>query len=279
MKKITCVVDDSAQYPFQREHGLAFRIETDHGCVLFDTGRSESVLMHNLDLLGGHPRNVSAIVLSHAHNDHTGGLFAVLSQKPGLPLYASPDLFRPRFTHRQEVYRPVGLPQAREELARLADLRLSANPVEVVPGVWTTGEIAERPEPEGRSANHFVLEGESWRPDPYRDDTSLVLETRNGLVVVCGCCHAGLLNTLAQVRQTFQRPIIAVLGGTHLLDADEAYLEHVVGMLHNDYGSPRLHLNHCTGERAMIALANVFGDRVSPCPAGTTLTFRQEALR
>jgi len=272
MKRITCLVDDSAQYPFQREHGLAFRIETDHGCVLFDTGRSESVLMHNLDLLGGHPRDVNAIVLSHAHNDHTGGLLAVLSQNPGLPIYASPDLFRPRFTRREDRYKPVGLPLAREELARLADLRLNSVPVEVLPGMWATGEIAERPEPEGRSANHFVPEGDGWQLDPYRDDMSLVVEDKEGLVVVCGCCHAGLLNTLAHVRRTFQQPIIAVLGGTHLADADGIYLEHVANVLRDSYGSPRLYLNHCTGKRAMAALAHAFGDRMSPCPVGTALT-------
>ena len=100
-----------------------------------------------------------------------------------------------------------------------------------------------------------------------------MMETQEGLVVVCGCCHAGLLNTLAHVRRAFQRPFAAVIGGTHLADAGEAYLHHVAGVLREVYGSPRLYLNHCTGERAYVALANAFGERVKPCPAGTTLTF------
>jgi 7,8-dihydropterin-6-yl-methyl-4-(beta-D-ribofuranosyl)aminobenzene 5'-phosphate synthase len=273
MQKITCVVDDSEHPPFRSEHGLSFRIDTDDGCLLFDAGASEGVLLYNLAWLGGHPHDIGAIVLSHAHNDHTGGLLGVLPRSPGLPVYAHPDLFRPRFTRRQEAYKPVGLPQAREELARLADLRLSADPVEVLSGLWTTGEIVERPEPEGRSANHFVPAGDGWEPDPYRDDMSLALEAREGLVVVCGCCHAGLLNTLDHVRRVFRRPVVAVLGGTHLVDADETYLEHVAGVLRDSYGSPSLYLNHCTGKRAIITLANAFGNRVSPCPAGTILSF------
>jgi 7,8-dihydropterin-6-yl-methyl-4-(beta-D-ribofuranosyl)aminobenzene 5'-phosphate synthase len=273
MQKIACVVDDQARPPFRGEHGLAFRIETDGGCILFDTGASEAVLLHNRSWLGGHPRDIGAIVLSHAHDDHTGGLLGILAQKHGLPVYAHPDLFRPRFTRRQEGYKSVGLPQAREELARLADLRLSTDPVEVLPGLWTTGEIAERPEPEGRSANHFVPDGDGWQPDPYHDDMALVLQTREGLVVVCGCCHAGLLNTLAHVRRVFRRPVIAVLGGTHLLDAGETYLEHVAGVLRDSYGSPALYLNHCTGKRAIITMANTFGNGVRPCPAGTALSF------
>jgi 7,8-dihydropterin-6-yl-methyl-4-(beta-D-ribofuranosyl)aminobenzene 5'-phosphate synthase len=70
----------------------------------------------------------------------------------------------------------------------------------------------------------------------------------------------------------FQRPIAAIIGGTHLVDADTAYLQHVIEVLRDTYGSPRLYLNHCTGERAYITLANAFGDQVNPFPAGTTLT-------
>ena len=159
-------------------------------------------------------------------------------------------------------------------LTQLADLHLNDALVEVLPGLWTTGEISERPEPEGRSTRHFVPDGDGWQPDPYRDDMSVVIETQEGIVVICGCCHVGLLNTLvAHVKRTFRRPIIAVLGGTHLVDADEAYLQHFVEVLRDRYDPPHLYLNHCTGERAYVTLANAFGDRVNCCPVGMTLTF------
>jgi 7,8-dihydropterin-6-yl-methyl-4-(beta-D-ribofuranosyl)aminobenzene 5'-phosphate synthase len=274
MKRITCVVDNTVQRgsPLWGEHGLAFRLEVDQACALFDTGHSGTVLLHNLGLLGECPRNAAALILSHAHSDHTGGLVSVLSQKPGLPLYASSDLFRPRFTLRNGEYQSIGLPLTRPELERLADLRLSEAPAEILPGVWTTGEISERPEPEGRSPNHFVSQGDGWQPDPYQDDMSLVVETQAGLVVVCGCCHAGLLNTLAHVKRLFQRRIIAILGGMHLARVEDAALHHVVDVL-REYDPLHLYPNHCTGERAYVALATAFGDRVQPCPVGTTLTF------
>ena len=275
LKKITCLIDNSVKQSsrFWGEHGLSFCLETDGACALFDTGRSEVVLSHNLGLLGKCLRDAVALVLSHAHLDHTGGLPGVLAKKPGLPLYASPDLFRPRFTLREDTYKPIGLPLTQKELTQFADLHVSAAPVEVLPGLWTTGEINERSEPEGRSTRHFVPDGDGWQPDPYRDDMSMVMETQDGLVVICGCCHAGLLNTLAHVQRTFQQSIHTIVGGTHLVNADEAYLQHVIEVLRDTYGQLRFYLNHCTGEQAYLALANAFGDRVNLCPAGTSLDF------
>ncbi len=273
--KVTCVIDNAVRdhSSFWGEHGLAFLIEMKSGVMLlFDTGQSGTVLLHNLDLMGIEPEAISALALSHAHYDHTGGLPALLDRVAGIPLYAHPDLFRGRFSRREESFKSVGLPLEREALEQRLVFQLSAEPTEILPGVWTTGEITDRAEPEGRSAHHLVRGVEGWEPDPYRDDMALVLETRRGLVVLCGCCHAGLLNTLAHVRRTFGVDIAAVLGGTHLLQADEAHLQHVIAVL-RELGLPRLYLNHCTGQRAYLTLAQAFGERVASCPVGTTLEF------
>jgi len=266
--KLTCLVDNAVQ-PHSAswgEHGLAFLIESEEGWLLFDTGASGAVLLHNLEVAEVAPRSISALVLSHSHWDHTGGLSALLERVPGLPIYAHPDLVRERFSRRGGEVQAKGLPLALEAL------RLSAAPQEVLPGIWTTGEISERPEPEGRSPHHFVRDGEGWAPDPYRDDMSLVLEGSQGLVLICGCCHAGLLNTLLHVRRAFGRDPVAVLGGTHLISADERHLRRLVEVLRR-LGPPALYLNHCTGQAAYVVLAQAFGDRVAPCPAGTVLEF------
>jgi 7,8-dihydropterin-6-yl-methyl-4-(beta-D-ribofuranosyl)aminobenzene 5'-phosphate synthase len=280
--KVTCVVDNAVcdHSTFWGEHGLAFLIETKSGLMLlFDTGRSGTVLLHNLELLDIEPEAINTLAISHAHYDHTGGLPALLDQVAEITLYAHPDLFRERFSRRKEL-KSVGLPLEREVLEQRLAFQLSAKPTEILPGVWTTGEITDRAEPEGRSAHHLVrsssssLRGgtEGWEPDPYRDDMALVLETGQGLVVLCGCCHAGLLNTLAHVRRTFGVDITAVAGGTHLLRADEAHLKRVIEVL-RELGLPRLYLNHCTGQRAYVTLAQAFGEEVAPCPAGTSLSF------
>ena len=274
--KVTCVIDNTVAQssPLWGEHGLSYLVETENGRLLMDTGRSGTVLMHNLERLDVDPRSLKALILSHSHEDHTGGLEALLSRVGGLPLYAGAGLFQPRFSCKDGACRTIGLALPEERLRQLADVHLSDAPVQVLPGIWTTGEVAPRPEAEGRSEGHVIRVDAAWSPDPYRDDLSLVLQTGEGLVVVCGCCHAGLLNTLAQVRRDFAGSVVAILGGTHVRDSDASLSGRLIAVLREEYGSPRLYLNHCTGPGAYQALAAAFGDLVSPCPAGTSIVFR-----
>lgn len=275
MPTITCITENTALRgsALWGEHGLSFYIETGQGRVLFDTGQTSAVLLHNMALLGIAPSEVDAVVLSHAHNDHTGGLPAILQQQPGLPVYANADLGRPRYSVKDGRHHHIGMPLSIEALARFADLRLSADPQEVLPGLWTTGEIVDRSEPEGRSPTHVTPDGDGWQPDPYQDDLSMVLETNEGLVLILGCCHAGLLNTLAQVKDRFGKEPIVIVGGTHLASADDEQLAHIVDVLRDMSGLRRIYPSHCSGERSYVALAAAFGDSIQPCPAGTVLSF------
>jgi 7,8-dihydropterin-6-yl-methyl-4-(beta-D-ribofuranosyl)aminobenzene 5'-phosphate synthase len=119
--KLTCVVDNAVQFNSQLwgEHGLSFLIETGDGRVLFDTGQSGTVLLHNLQLLGVNPASIDALAISHAHYDHTGGLPALLEHlRPGIPLYANPELFRERMEQREGPPKNIGL--ERRSSSRLA---------------------------------------------------------------------------------------------------------------------------------------------------------------
>jgi 7,8-dihydropterin-6-yl-methyl-4-(beta-D-ribofuranosyl)aminobenzene 5'-phosphate synthase len=229
--------------------------------------------MHNLESLGIEPETIDALAISHAHYDHTGGLSALLARtRPGLPLYASSDLFRERFSKRRESPRSIGSPLTREVLAAKTALCLDVMPQEVMPGVWTTGEIVERPEPIGRSVHHLVRGEGGWVPDSYQDDMSLVIEVASGLLLLCGCCHAGLLNTLAHVKRVFGRPVVAIAGGTHLVTASGEELQRVVDVLAGMESLQGVYLNHCSGEAALHALWHVLGmDVVHACPAGTQI--------
>ncbi|MBN1122953.1 MAG: MBL fold metallo-hydrolase [Anaerolineae bacterium] len=272
MIKITCVVENEALpgTSFKAKHGIAWLIDTGSARVLFDTGPDPDLLAHNAALLALDWATIDAVVLSHAHLDHTGGLPAVIAHtRSSIPLYAHPDIFRERYSRRARCGMGIG----QKVLDDHFHLRLDDQPVEMVNEVWTTGEIVERKFFEGRSKWHEVQIDGEWIPDPYRDDFSVVVKTGEGLVVLCGCCHAGLLNTLSQISRTFDGKIITVAGGTHLGSADAAMLAKAVDALRDDYNQPRLYPSHCTGQKAFNVLADAFGEKVQPCPAGTVLTF------
>jgi len=275
---VRCVVDDAVQRSsaFWGEHGLGFLIETEGGRVLFDTGQSGTVLLHNLTLLDVEAVSIDAVAVSHAHYDHTGGLPMLLEYlAPGTPLYANPDLFRERYSVRDGDPEDVSMTLTREDLTTRMSLTLDAEPQEIVPGVWTTGAITERPEFVGSSDYHRMRDDGKLVPDAYLDDLALVLELDDKLALICGCCHAGLINTLAHVERTFERPVKVIAGGLHLTSAGEGELERVCGALAGRPALERVYPNHCTGEAAFVALTCELGASVvQPCPAGTVLALQ-----
>ena len=228
-------------------------------------------------------------MLSHGHYDHTGGLAAFPSRKAaGEPLsvqrteigmaplrvYAAPEALTDKYARNADgTARDIGMPiYARETLPRATDLTLTDGPTEVCEGVSVTGPIPRVTDFED-TGGPFFSDAACEHPDELTDDQAAFIETASGVVVVLGCAHAGVINTLRYVKTLVgPRPIHAVVGGMHLGNASQARLDRTVEAL-CEFDIPLLYPLHCTGFAATARLWREFPDRVSVCPVGTRLAF------
>ncbi|HBT46738.1 MAG TPA: MBL fold metallo-hydrolase [Peptococcaceae bacterium] len=245
------------------EHGLAFLIRAGGRTVLFDTGAGAAVV-HNALSLGMDPRDINAAVLSHGHDDHTGGLKKICEITGPQPVYAHPDALAAKYRvkpGKEPQY--IGIPWSREELEKTgAMLHLHREPVALAEGVVATGEIPRVYGFEALSPEFCVLAGGEYVQDRLLDDQALVLDTREGLVVILGCAHAGLINTLEYILQLMgSSRIYAVIGGTHLKDADAERLEKTAKEL-SRFDLQYFIAGHCTGLAAGAALYRALGDKL-----------------
>ncbi len=261
-------------------HGESFHITVGDQQVLFDAGWKGSKLLHNLRTLGIDPDEIDKLVFSHGHGDHAGGVSSFLRERTSstpLPVIAHPDVLEPKSLRLALLRVPMGFPKLDSALMEKVVFELARTQTVVFPNLFTTGEIAlaERSEKPGIERRVYHKVAGKWMWDPVVDDLSLILRVREGMVIVTGCCHAGLLNTCAKARTMFKDPIRAIVGGTHMLNYSREDVEHVGDVLEGLYETPMLYLNHCTGRRAIEQLRDRFGSEiVHNCNVGTELTYQ-----
>ena len=271
--RITVLVENTAGgRGLLAEHGLAFWIELGDRKVLFDTGQS-NVLLGNARRLGIRLEQVDAIVLSHGHYDHTGGLRGVLSKTGKAEVIAHPDIWAAKYARRAERERYVGIPFSQQELEALgASFTLSRDPVWISENIVTTGEIPMITEYEEIDPNVYAKVDGELIPDPILDDRALIVKTDVGLVVVLGCSHRGIINTLYHAREvTGVETIHTVVGGTHLISASEERILLTAAAL-KELGVKRVGASHCTGLPAAALLARELGDIFFYSNVGTSIT-------
>ena len=255
------------------EHGLSFYIETGDRRILFDTGQNLAI-SNNARVLGIDLKQIDTVVLSHGHYDHSGGLQSILECNKNFTLYGHPDVFSQKVKQTNGNYKYIGIPVEKDDVVNAGVLlKLSRKPVEIAPGVMTSGEIALENDFEDGEPMFFLKTDEQVMPDTLADDLALILETDKGLVVLLGCSHRGVINTLTQVaRLKGSHKIHAILGGLHLGKASDDKLAKIIGHL-REFELDMIGVGHCTGPRAFLALANEFEDRVSFNTVGSVFEF------
>jgi 7,8-dihydropterin-6-yl-methyl-4-(beta-D-ribofuranosyl)aminobenzene 5'-phosphate synthase len=216
----TVVYDNNEFDPaLKTSWGFACWVEARDASVLLDTGGDGPMLLENTAAMGLDPQALDAVVLSHIHSDHTGALEGLLDTGA-----------------RPTVYAPASFPASfREEVAARTDLIAVTGPSDIVPGFHTTGEVQGR-----------IVE------------QALVVETGDGLAVITGCAHPGVVDTVRRAQETYGDRIALVMGGFHLKDSRRVEIERTIEEL-QALGVERVGPSHCSGDLARMMFADAFG--------------------
>ena len=267
MLQITSLMDDAltGRKDLLCEHGLSMHIAYHGHKILFDCGSSEKTL-YNAKKLGLDLSKLDAVVLSHSHYDHAGGFRFLAEQYPVRRVYTGPGFFDAKYSRSENCYKTLSAGFDREFLAELGIGHCLVEGMEAIfPGLWAISGFP-RTEPMETIPQRFLRLGAAGLvPDDFRDETCLALETGRGIVLLVGCAHPGILNMARHVRTVLGKPIAAIFGGTHLIEADAQRIEYTIHAL-RQMGVTLLGLNHCSGQQAEVLLRQREG--IAACHPG-----------
>ena len=268
---ITTLMDNTASENLAFEHGLSFWIEYNDKHIVFDTGQSNA-FVKNAKQLGIDPAETDAIVISHGHYDHTGGLAALLNIAPEATVYIHPAALKPKFSRKEN--RNIGVSDSIKrtlfQRANQGKVIRTERPTEIFPGLLTTGRIPRNTDFEDTGGSFFI-NAQCTKEDPLFDDQAVFAETGKGLAVLLGCAHAGVINTLDYaVKLAHQNNIYAVIGEMHLLNASPERIERTIDTFKH-YNVQKIRPAHCTGNNAVEKLKQTFAERCSVCCAGSRM--------
>lgn len=250
--KITSLIENilGGSKELDIEHGLSLYIEADDKKVLFDTGKSGNFI-DNANQLKINLKNLDYVVISHGHNDHSGGLERLIEEiNPDIKIYLGGGFFNEKYSLREDGnYQYTGSPfdqdflknnniyweYAKDDIINISDnLLLFTN-------------FNRREEFENTNESMYLKEGHKYVKDMFLDEVSLGIKTDKGLVIVVGCSHVGIVNIIDTIITRTNMNIYAILGGTHLVKEDDEKINKVIEyFIDNDIKT--LAACHCTGK-------------------------------
>ena len=252
--EITTLIENSLgeHLGLQTEHGLSFLIETKETSILFDTGQSNA-FMKNAEKLLKDLGKVSHVVLSHGHYDHSGGFrfFSEAHTETKFTLWTGKGFFKGKYAKFNASYQYLGNDfDERFLLDHHITYQTVLEKQEITKGVWAVSKF-DQVHPQETIHPRFVVQQEgNWINDTFSDEILLVVESPKGLIVLVGCAHPGILNMISTVKRLFDQNIYALLGGTHLVEADGTRVKDTIHTFCEEKIEV-LGISHCSGQHAI----------------------------
>ncbi|RIV18020.1 MBL fold metallo-hydrolase [Alicyclobacillaceae bacterium I2511] len=275
--KVTVLVENTVgiSIGLLSEWGLSMLLDFGDERILFDTGEQGSLLA-NAQAMGIDLKQIHRVVLSHGHYDHTGGLLKFLQLRGHVPVYAHAELFAGHYGRggKGQGNKYLGVPFRQEQLESAgAEFHWCREPLELRTGLWISGEIPRKTAFERVDERLIQLREGQAVQDSVPDDFSLFFVSQQGLIILFGCAHAGLVNIVEHAKQvTGEHRVRALIGGTHLGPASKDQQEKTVAYL-KSLDLACLAPNHCTGPAMSSRLASEFPHQFVWANAGNTLEF------
>lgn len=258
--RISVLTENHAGSITLAEHGLSYLIESDSKRILFDTGQSD-IFLRNAGVMNISMRNIDIVILSHGHFDHGNGL----EYLEGGRLICHPGCFERRFRGKDRSY--IGLRDTKDVLSRKFELITSSEPYEISKKIFFLGEIPRLTDFESNTTS-FVFE--NGTPDYVSDDSAVAFILPEGLFVVTGCGHSGIVNTLEySKRVTGVNNLFGIMGGFHLKETDLQLKETIKYLKTNRI--KHVYPSHCTELPALSSFYDNF--KIRQVKTGDILDF------
>lgn len=262
--EITILVENTVEKrKLLAEHGLSIYFKYNDKEYLFDTGQGE-VLFSNAEKLGIDLKNIDTVFLSHGHDDHTGGLKKLLEINPEIRVFAHSEIFLPKYKKTDGELEFIG---TKVKKYKLKNFQAAENTIAAAAGIYNTGEISA-PWESYINKRYAVKKDGKEIIDPFSDDTSLFIESKNGIVILLGCSHKGVKNIINDIKaEVGDKKIAAILGGMHLKRTSREEIESLIGYF-AELDFELLAPMHCTGRKAGSMFKEAFGERIKLASVG-----------